>query len=258
MTSKFLSIYQRNATRDIARRMPLFLKTPADRERALDICQAYRQRGIFSLFETGVPDDLVRDLHYSARVYAFHLGAVPDERRIASHSVPFFDALASRDLRAAESIARLGRNRWTDGEEFEDDYCYFRFLWGKFFLRTPPEELEEVLGRYEKILDGNYDPRFAICRAIADNDATAFDAALIDFLLAHEARYKTLGEQDSILPEEAVSEGKLCVEGLALVNAVEPLGLSSKQDYLFIPSTAREAVSMNYETERWRAPAGAA
>lgn len=254
MASKFLGVYQRNATHELGELLPRLIASAQDARLCLKICQLYRQRGICSLLQHNRPEEFVRDLHYSARAYVYHLHSAEDTQKVASQSVPFFDALASKDYRAAEAIARSGRGKWADGEEFEDDYCYFRFLWLNFYLGGSASDCDAVLQRYEQILDGDYDARFQLCRAIRHVDARAFEDALADFLSNHENRYKVLIERDLILPEEAATEGNVCVEALGLVNVVEPLGLSSKQDYLFIPSVARETVSINYDSERWRHP----
>ncbi|MBW2737452.1 MAG: immunity 49 family protein [Deltaproteobacteria bacterium] len=254
MSSYFLSVFSNNATLELEEMLPAVLSSSVDLDSILQFCQHYRIRGICSLFLSDSAAEFLADLRKSGRAFLHFLANSRASDKSTSKAEPFFDSIASRDLVCAREIARNSRLTWNKNEEYEDDFQYILFLMNLFFLYATEEACERNLQRYEEILDGDADPRLDICRAFAVKDSEEFHVALGELLEAHESRYQRLSRVDAILPEEAATEGKLCVEGLALLNLAEMMGLALDEDYLFIPSTARDQVAVVFSDDDWKNP----
>nr|WP_225937985.1 Imm49 family immunity protein [Myxococcus sp. RHSTA-1-4] len=202
---------------------------------------------------TGLPGEFHLRLHQSGRAYAAWLRNAAEGERRTGQSPPFFDAIAVGDLEGAARIAHLSKRTWTQGAEYEEDFLFVEFLMQRFFLGASAETCELLLRRHEKALSGAEDVRLEVCGALQAADAGGFDEALRRFLSERRDHYEELARKGGTAPELLATEGKLCVEGVALVRLAEGLGMETEEDYLYIPSVARENVSRVFHEDSWKA-----
>ncbi|MCC7212035.1 MAG: immunity 49 family protein [Candidatus Brocadia sp.] len=256
MSTHFLPIYKKNAIVEIDEMMPTVVMGNVDLEYILRFCKLYRISGICSLFLEGRPQEFAKNLHKSGRAFLFFLQNSDMHVKVLSKAGPFFDSIASNDLDCAMEIAKNSRLTWNENEEYEDDFQYILFLMKHFFLKGTQNECEGIIRRYEEILDGELDSRLDICKGFVENDNKKFQTALRELIEEHEDRYQKLISDDAILPEEAVTEGKLYIEGLALLNLAKTKKFAIEDNYLFIPSTAKEKVEIAFSPTSWKDPYG--
>jgi hypothetical protein len=254
MPTYFLPVFRKNATLELAERVGAVQGGTVTLGATLAFCQWYRIRGICALFLEGRADSFLADLHRSGRAFLHYLGNAPVAQKVTSRAAPFFDAIASGELACARDIARNSRLTWNAEEEFEDDFHYVLFLMKHFFLDGTAEECAAVLKRFAEILDGAPDPHFVICQAFAAGDAQQFGDGLAELLQNYESRYQKRLAADAVAFEEAATEPKLCVEGLALVKLAEMKQFPLEDDYLLIPSTAREKATVVFGADDWKTP----
>lgn len=254
MATYFLPVFRKNAFLEISEKLPAVATAAVDLEGILAFCQWYRIQGICGLFLEGRSEPLLRDLHKSGRAFLHYLVQVPTARKATSRSGPFFDAIASGDFECAREISRNSRLTWNADEELEDDFCYVQFLMKHFFLNGTPADCEAILQRFEQVLDGATAPRFDVCQAFAADDSQLFAAALTELLQGHEALYQEMINEEILMAEEAATESKLCVEGLAIVRLAELKQFPLDDDYLLLPSTARETAAFKFGADDWKTP----
>lgn len=254
MGSRFLPFIVSNASFVLNGTAPLLMSRSADRHRALAFCAQYRRRGIALLLQKGQGLLLHRDLQRSGAAYAAFLQWTDEQGRVASKAAPFFDAVACGDAVAAASIAKQTATSVQPDEEYEDDFLCMRWLMGRFYLRQDPGALAALLRRYEVVLDGAEDPRFLICQALQNGDASLFDGSLQALIDTREADYAAGIEAENIPEEEWATEGKIYVEGLALLRLAASLGLAVQADYRFIPSLAIGTQATSVDATAWSNP----
>ena len=254
MASPLLPVIESNAAYDVEQALPLVLQGRMPREYMGVLWKALRIRGICALFLDYDREAFHEDLQKSATFYLHYLKNIAEEAdKITSESAPFFDAAACKDVEAAREISRYARATWNQGLEYEDDFLYVRFLMTRCFLDSD-DEAQELLDALKIVLDGAPSPRFDVCQALMERDATAFDEALALLILEHEERYSTGRASGYVAEEEWATDGLLFVEGLALVAMAEILRLPVQDDYLFIPSVARAASERPHQPDAWRVP----
>jgi len=129
---------------------------------------------------------------------------------------------------------------------------YILFLMRYFFFENTEAKRSAIIERYEQVLDGAHDVHFELCKAFFYNDNKSFGAAISEFLIEREERYRSLVSRESIPEEEAATEGFFSVEGLALVRLAEIKGFETQENYLFIPSVARKDVSIVFAPNSWK------
>jgi hypothetical protein len=249
MSTHFLPVYSRKASSLLAELVPLVVAGRGGLDVAERACQQFRVRGICSLFLTGSSDDFLRDLRRSGRLYLQALQAADDSVKVTSKGSGFFDAIACGDADAARQIAEHASTTWKADAEYEDDFTYVRFLMSRFYLSGSADVSTQLVARYEAIVDGAPDARLDVCRALLNGDVDLFDGALCEVLEQHERHYQKLIDADVISLELAHTEGRLCVEGLALVQLGERSGFRLSEDYLLIPSVARERSGVEFEPD---------
>jgi hypothetical protein len=203
-----------------------------------------RAMGIAYLLVYADPDAFYHELtlggqarrHYLARCakdgHADFYGAT-------SRGDGFFDALAAKDLGLARDIGLLSPAAWRAKGEYEDDFCYVRFL-QRFIAPDPdPAELAALLVQFERALDGAPSVRIDVCRALWSRDPAAWKKAFAALLDAREA--EVAEERDGIAAEDlaAALRTHVFVEGLALLFIAEGLGLRTAREYPLCPALAR-------------------
>lgn len=251
LPSEFLPVFVHNALGDVAELMPAVRAGKLRWRPMLGFCQHLRIAGIGTLFLEGASEELLLRLSQSGRAFAHFLTQVDADSRRTSQCAPFFDAVAAGDFEGAAEVARRARRDWVQGEEYEEDFLFVELLMQHFFLGAEPPRCEALLARYEQALQGSEDLRWGICKALLASDGKAFGEALSLFLSERRDQLRRKMKTERIAPELAATEGHFSVEGLALVRLAERKGLETEEDYLHVPSTAREPFPGTFRADSW-------
>nr|WP_225937322.1 Imm49 family immunity protein [Myxococcus sp. RHSTA-1-4] len=195
--------------------------------------------GIGHLFLTGLPDGFFGELSRSARAFLAFLQRKDDTARVTSQSEPFFDAVVCGDAEAEQGIARHSRASWHEGEEYEDDFLYFRFLMERFTLQSAGAACEALLERHAAVLGDRGDPRLDVCRALLAGDAGLFEEGFDRFLDARTLMMRKKLEAERVHPDDASTTAHLSVEVLALLCFAERAGLTPDAHLSLAPSVVR-------------------
>jgi hypothetical protein len=251
LPSEFLPVFVHNALGDVAELLPAVRAGKVPWRRMLEFCEHLRIAGIGSLFLEGTSEGLLRRLSQSGRAFGHFLAGAPEASKRTSQCAPFFDAVAANDLEGAAQVARHARREWAQGVEYEEDFLFVELLMQHFFLGADPARCQALLARYEQALQGAEDVRWGLCKALLEVDGTAFDDALDLYLSERDDRLKRQVKKELMLPEAAATVGQLCVEGVALVRLAERKGLPTREDYLHVPSIAREPFTGAVRADSW-------
>jgi hypothetical protein len=154
-----------------------------------------------------------------------------------SRTGAFFDSLAAGDFELASEIAKLSPREWIPEGEYQDDYCFTRFFHLLVQNETQDTELAGILAQYKKALDGGSSAGLDLCHAFAAHDQKAFDAAIEEYIAAHDHHL----DEDSGRMEDThvVAERQIFVEGLGVLRAAERFGLKTQSEYRYCPTLAR-------------------
>lgn len=204
---------------------------------ALGICHllAFADAGEFQL-------NLVRAGH--ARQYFLRKSAEQETtgRYLAlSRSGAFFAALAAHDRALAVDIAARSIVTWHPGWEYEDDFCYHRFL---HVLTAspedpPPEELEPLLAQWAEALQQSDATRWTLCRALLDEDAETFDETLYALMEAEQEQHRRRREGLELHDYPFWPRSFVSVEGLALLQVAGWRQMPTSDEYPLCPAPAR-------------------
>jgi hypothetical protein len=132
---------------------------------------------------------------------------------------------------------RLGPTTWTEGTEYEEDFCYHAAV-ARLAVPTadtlPP--LDALLARLLAV--GGPSARLDAVRALADGDASAFRDAFLSRLderaLFRDELYEHRRDQPLFLTGRHVF-----TEGLALLALADARGIAMPDVYAFCPEVAR-------------------
>jgi hypothetical protein len=251
MASRFLPVILKNALLLNQEALPRLLGGKLGARRVLDFCENHRVLAIGSLLLTGRSKHFFYFLPQSGRAFAHYLANAGAAGLRLSLYAPFFDAVGAGDFEGAADIARRSRRTWAQGEEYEEDFLFVDFLMRHFFLDAPMTECEDLLARYERALQGAEDVRLALCTALLQGDSEAFNAALAQYLAERKASQDERRETSVLSEEEKATWAHVSIEALALVRLAERKGLETEEEYLFIPSIAREASKVRVEAAAW-------
>jgi hypothetical protein len=254
VSSRFLTLYIDETSFALAEMTPALRARQANRGQVLELCREYRRRGIAALLLRAEAPALHRDLQRSGTAYAAFLEWATNDSKTVSKAIPFFDAVACGDTAVATLIAERTAAVPSLEEEYEDDFLYYRWLMGRFYLRQDAGLLDAMLNRYETLLDGAEDVRWIICKALQSGDPQKFDAALQTLISQREADYASGIEADELLEEEWATEGYVFVEGIALLRLALQLGFAVQSDYLFIPSQVMRSRASSFDVAAWTNP----
>jgi Immunity protein 49 len=196
----------------------------------LTLCMHYRRVGICRWLTLGDPELLFAQLANSAWVFAAWSSNHADPDKRTSKIDPLWDAVAAGATAAGKSIIAAARTTWNEGVEYEEDFCYARVIHHLVTNETSP--IPDLLARWTKVSGGD-EPRFAICRALHEQDDAGFTEAiglLLDELLS-AARTRQKGSTDQ---DAAVTTDRLSLEGIALIKIARQRGLTSAIDHRLV------------------------
>lgn len=252
MTSQFLPVHVSNALGELEELVPVLEAGRMSLDEVLRLCRLYRIAGIGSLFLEGEPDELQHRLAQSGRAFVHWSERAPDDQKVASLALPFFDAVAAGDLDGAAAIARSSRRTHARGEEYEEDFLFVEYLMQRFFLRADAAKLEKLVERWDEALQGADDPRLDLCRAVEEQKGRAAGQALTRFLEDREDTFKEQADSESVDLDVADTEASFSVEGVALARLADSLGLRIGAELPFVPGVARKAKPVQVAPDVWR------
>jgi hypothetical protein len=151
-----------------------------------------------------------------------------------SRSGSMLDAMAGDDFALAEEIFSLSPTRYRKGDEYEDDFCWQRFL-GLHLSGAPSRQLDESLTRLEAASDGA-GAKLAVARALHAKDRSAFEDAFRDLL---GERQEEVAEDPTAEEEVVAAAGtKVFVEGVAVLKLARRAKLKIAKEYPMCPILA--------------------
>ena len=214
-----------------------------------DLSTYFQGLGICHLLEFADTEQFRENLVRSGHARRYFLrksreqGNTDDRHLALSRTEAFLDAVVAVDLALARDIARLSIDRWEPAWEYEDDYCYYRFLHTIVLApdEAPTEALDALLDRFEGVLEGGTSARLDACKALLHQDEVAFDDAL-EMLMeetqqAHDEKRELVETYDfPFWPRSFVS-----IEGLALLKVADLLGVPARDAFPLCPNLGRLA-----------------
>jgi len=240
-------LVEKAAAIELEKALPALVQRRVNARQAAALCRRYRRIAVCRLLATASPSDFLAWLAMSAQAFLHWLEGVPEEAKLGSLSDPFLDAVACDASDLAAGIARSAAATWRAGEEYEDDFLYFRFLMSHFGLPPDAKETLPLLERYEALAGGN-DPRTDVCRALFARDQKRFDEG-IEALVQHwQEKTREADERGMLSPDDAATTAHVSVELLALLRLAKAAGLATGVDHPLAPSLGRR-------TDRFRPPA---
>jgi hypothetical protein len=156
-----------------------------------------------------------------------------------SKDVAFGAAVAAGDISLAREISYLSPKRHFANIEYEDDFLFIRFLHAIISERKDYKLLENLLVRWEEVLEGQSSGNFDVCKALLDGQQKGFDRgfnSLMRYRTSQLKRYRSRWSHDK---EMYATEGSIFIEGLAVLKIAELSGMQTDKEYKLIPSLAR-------------------
>jgi len=255
MGSEFLSIYRENAVDLLQEALPFVLSGEIGYAALLDVCGHYRVKAAVHMLLDADSRRFHVDLSKSARTFLFGLDRIPVEEVVVSRALPFFDALACRDMDTAKAIAERFPDHPDPKREYEEDFTFVTYLARRVRGNISPEEADDLLDGWMSAAEGVPGVRYEVCAGLAHGDARSFASAFAGYLDEYRERY-ALGLERGQIPEDLGNTvGNLCIEGLALLRLAEDSGLPTEREYDLIPSLVRPVPEGPYAAEGWRDPA---
>jgi hypothetical protein len=245
-------IYQANGYYAFSSRREGLLSGPPSFKSLLEMCAGIRRAGCCSLLMDADAELFHQCLSVSANAYAYFLQQISSDEQVVSRGTPFFDALACNDFRAAREIAERSTASFKRDLEYEEDALYFRFLFELLFLEDPTESGTTLLAEYARVIEEQPDPRLEMGYALLERERTRFASAIEGLIERHEASIAELAERYGLPDERLSTEGKVFIEGLAMLRVAERLDIPTERHYPLIPSLARGDYSATFQPDAWR------
>ncbi len=219
---------------------------PAQRgSSAMAVSQYYEAVGICELLLDAEIDGFFHHLIRSAQTrkwlfqQALDTEGYPTKVLKASFNQPLFDAIAASQIELAREISKLSPDTYFSDVEYEDDFCYSYFL-HRFLLGSPKKELNNILNRFEEVLEGDESPRLDLCRLLLDPDPRASEEAFLGLLEERKEKMQEFEDFSSYSDDALFYPNKnIFIEGLAWLRLLEDVGISMNDEYGFCPSIVR-------------------
>jgi hypothetical protein len=214
------------------------------------LCAAYRALGICLLSGDGDVDGFFGYLIQSSLTRLHYLQAVRPagggeaRYRRASFVDPAFDAIATRQWRLAGRIFAEMAPTFTEGEEYEDDFCYADFI--RRLVDPSPVGVQELLAHWEDVLEGGQDRRLDVAKALVGKDPEVFADMLRALLDDQETKARAIADpvDGSIRADEITffPNRWISVEGLALLALAERQNMTVSVPFPACPPLARVGI----------------
>ncbi|MFP2924797.1 Imm49 family immunity protein [Pyxidicoccus sp. 3LG] len=224
------------------------------------IAVAYRILALCALLRNADSEQFARLLCKSGQVRLHLLKSeavgleVPSSVMAISNDVGFCAALAAGDMATATKIAAHSPGTHAVGWEDEEDFLFFLFL--QQMLRAPAEAdpLLRLLDRWNGIVKGEPTPYLTACEALLRRDASQFATAFEEMLEARKDNLRKYQKQLDFDRELHATEGKVYLNGLALIRLAESRGIQACERSEMIPRPALMARCPQLPENAWRPP----
>lgn len=178
-----------------------------------------------------------------ARLYLLqliHQGLTcPPKVQCTSKDIFFAASLAAGDLDTARAIAQLAPQRHFPDIEYEDDFLFYHFLHRALLTPEDTDRLEALIARWDQVLEGGDSAYRDVCRELLSGRPEYFKSAFASFLQERKESLREYAESFTSSKELLATEGKIFVEGLAVLRLAELRGLPTQPQYPLIPRLAR-------------------
>lgn len=210
----------------------------------------YRTAGIAELLLNLNVDEFHHMLIRSALTRIFVYKKLTDAVKVndrfckSSRAASFYDALAAGRTDLAQQIAKTAPQQKSIFE-YEDDYDYVRFLF-ELVNNASTETLTALLEQFQTDLQGDKSIRYLLCKALLEREQEDFDT-FFPALLDDWTQYLD-GQKESISRDEVAYAGNqhIFIEGLALLNIADSLGMTTLTGYKYCPKEARRPMSKEF------------
>lgn len=230
-----------------------------------DLCQNYRTLAACALMLSADTDGFRHMLHRSGQVRLHflercaELSGYHDPYSATGNSAGFFDAVAAGDRPLAERIVAMSPERWREGEEYPDDFCYAYFCHLAIQGAAAPRlRMEETIRQFETALGKEKSARLAVCKSILEMSQASFDESFEALLVTRKAEVEE--ERPQFFPDDRIifrTKSRIFVEGLAVLNIADLRGLSTAKEYRYCPITARLPMTSPFPADSriaWQRP----
>jgi hypothetical protein len=225
--------------------------TPVEKvgDLSLEVSYKLRTLAILALLGKASTDGFVHSCTRAARARRLYLrrlaraGVDRAHHRVSGRYEPLLDAVAAGDMRLVGEIAQLSPADFRPPDEYEDDYCYAQIVQRLCDDPVPELELEPLLERFERYLDGDENPRLAVCTALVRKHSAAFAEAFDAYLADFEERIKKNIAKGQLEDVHVLAQRHVSVEGLAMLRLAERRGVRTAREYSYCPSLARRPAS---------------
>lgn len=252
MSSEFLSSYISNAEYDLKRSIPKLIQR-AEQDIASKVGFYFRQKGTCDFLRTGRVSVIFDCLHRSAGSHLYFLQKADDVHKQTSASDSFFDAIICGLWDCAKLIAENSRQSFNSDCEYEDDYLYFHFLMAYFFGDNikASDVGTKILADYERVLNGQHDDRFLLCKTFLEKDEKGFLEVFEHFLEARSESIDRMIEREAIGEDEWSWSKYVSHEGLALLKLAERLQFKLGSGYSQVPEVLRRHPNLSFNPNLW-------
>ena len=214
-------------------------------ELTLDLSKKFRVLAIAQLLSSGQSRLFQDNLHRSGCVRKLYLERIKaaslhdDHHAGAARYSGLVDSIAAQSWDIAARIATLSRSSLHAGHEYPDDFCFAQLLNLMVLSKVDAPRTADLLGQWEKALEGEPDARLAVCAALHAGDAAAFGDAFDDLIRSRNRDIAEAEADGAITETDTYAERQVYVEGLALLALAQRRNMAVERDYLFCPAIAR-------------------
>lgn len=255
-----LELAQENYGYQLQRALEAVEEGDANAEDLATITFSYRILGICALLRDMDGESFTQSLRKSglARLHLLKQRStqapLPNHVLAISKDTGFIAALAAGDLDTATRIAEHSPGAFIDGIEYEEDFLFFHFQQRLLSTPTKQVELQGILDRWTRVVEGEPTAYLAVCQALLEQNEVSFCSALDAVLETRKEQLRMYGKQLDFDRELGATEGKVYLNGLALVRLAQSLKLAVPERPELIPRQAREASCPPLPEDAWLRP----
>ena len=225
--------------------------TPANKvgDLSLEVSYKLRTLAVLALLGKASTDGFVHSCTRAARARRLYLRRLADanidraHHRVSGRYEPLLDAIAASDMTLVGEIERLSPADFRPPDEYEDDYCYAQLLQRLCRDRVPEADLELLLERFDRYLDGDINPRLPVCRALVERNEDRFAEAFDELLATFGKTIQRNVDRGQLEDVHVLAQRQVSIEGLAILRLADRRGIPTEREYLYCPSLARRPAS---------------
>jgi hypothetical protein len=154
-----------------------------------------------------------------------------------SRTGSLFDSIAGNDFELAAEIARLSPDRFQNGDEYEDDFFYQKYV-GLWTTNADQSERGAALDALEAIADDCGKARADVGRSLEAGDPAKFESSFQNLL---RMRTEELATDGAVKEDVTAAIGaNIFIEGVALLKLARHIGVATRDEYPMCPALAVE------------------